>query len=166
MEKLKRRIRSGIACEEDAVFLMVKVRKLLEREGLKETLTTITFYCDWSVHTVMNGTGAQTILGIIDQFVADDLPSLRKFIQQTLSLSSLRDEFRDLCNRYELPLELVESEKQWLGFRDLLAANLSDCDLEANEALPNIRSLSFHCADNRISAIIALKKGEIISIEE
>ncbi len=41
VEKLRQRIRDGIACEEDAVYLMVKFRKLLEREGLKKQLSAL-----------------------------------------------------------------------------------------------------------------------------
>jgi hypothetical protein len=51
--KLKSEIEKGISSESQVVYIMIEIRKLLEKTNQEEVglYETVKFYCDWLAHT-------------------------------------------------------------------------------------------------------------------
>jgi len=67
VEKLRRALTEGMATEQQVVYLLVEIRKLLELRDEKETYFALYCYCCWALHTTMNRNGARKILERFDQ---------------------------------------------------------------------------------------------------
>lgn len=70
LEKLNKHISNGINREADVVYLLVQIRKILEREKIKEKFRSLNLYCDWMLHAniTKNGTRNQ-ILDRIEEVI-------------------------------------------------------------------------------------------------
>jgi hypothetical protein len=64
--KLKMLLANGITSEAEALYLMVEVRKLLERLQAEKQYEYLKFHCDWALHAALEGTMAQRILKQFD----------------------------------------------------------------------------------------------------
>lgn len=56
LEKLNIHISNGINKEADVIYLLVQIRKILEREKLKDEYSTLDLYCDWVLHPDIKNT--------------------------------------------------------------------------------------------------------------
>lgn len=144
--KMHRRIEAGIGCEEDLLFLLVKMRKLLERKELMRDYPVLLFYCDWSVHARMDRQGAEQMLQLVDELIDRHRKGNRDALRETarlLSLAGLRVEIARFCKQFGLPLYLITDEDIWDRFRELFVENISDCPLILNRPSRHVRGLSF-----------------------
>src|SRR5277367_4047130 len=66
IKKLDTLLRKGIADEPGVVYLMAGIRKLLEQQQAKQQYRYLTFHCDWTLHTKLEGSAAQEILSKFD----------------------------------------------------------------------------------------------------
>src|SRR5260221_14404807 len=64
--KLTRELDQGITSEVQVVYLLVGVRKLMERDGLKKQYPDLNFHCDWALHSKLEGTTAKAVLRKFD----------------------------------------------------------------------------------------------------
>lgn len=146
LTKMHGRIDAGITCEEDLLFLLVKMRKLLERKELKRDYPVLLFYCDWSVHAVMDRHGARDMVRRVDELIDRYLDGNRDTLREVaalLSLDGLRSEIRRFCGQFGLPPYVVTDDDTWNRFRELFVRNISDCPLILNGPSRHVRSLSF-----------------------
>jgi hypothetical protein len=146
LAKMHGRIDAGVTCEEDLLFLLVKMRKLLERKELKRDYPALLFYCDWSVHAVMDRQGAKDMLRQVDELIDRYLDGNRDTLREVaalLSLAGLRTEIRRFCGHFGLPPYVVAYDDTWNRFRELFVRNISDCPLILNGPSRHVRSLSF-----------------------
>ena len=66
IRKLGREIRKGITTEAQVVYLIVGIRKLLEQQRVGMQYEYLKFYCDWALHSKLEGRTAQKILEPFD----------------------------------------------------------------------------------------------------
>src|SRR5690348_10184551 len=66
IRKLRREFDKGIETEAQTVYLLACVRKLLEQQQAKKQFEYLTFHCDWTLHSKLEGPAAQNILRQFD----------------------------------------------------------------------------------------------------
>src|SRR5712692_10366369 len=87
LAKMHRRIEVGISCEEDLLFFLVNIRKLLERKDLKRDYPVLLFYCDWSVHAAMDRQGAEQMLQSVDELIDRHLNGNQDTLREVAAFS-------------------------------------------------------------------------------
>jgi len=118
---------SPISEECEAVYLMVELRKLLDREkedGSGDLFPLIRFYADWTVHTRKdrNTRHIHEIMARVD----DNLnPFPKNGDLSFLSMPHLKGEMLELFNKYGFPNAIFEPNN-WLNFATILSQVLAD----------------------------------------
>ena len=70
--KLRRELERPITTEPLVVYLLVEVRKLLDRKDRKLNCPTLRLCCDWAVHIRLSGREARTIVRHVDALYPPD----------------------------------------------------------------------------------------------
>jgi hypothetical protein len=124
--KLKHELMNNINSEKDVVFLVVLLRKLLEHGGQKKSFPILTFYCDWTVHPTLKGTGAQEIVKRFDEVesymegkhigtLQEKLVMINAYVS-TLRLIDLRNQLQRYLESESLPIILTSDNGRWESF--------------------------------------------------
>jgi len=128
----------------EAVYLMVELRKLLEREykvGNHWTgkFAKVRFYCDWTVHPSLDRNPA--IKDMVEK-LKEALGS-REDTSYSFSLSELRSEMSELFRKQALRDELCQDDEHWKHFVDVLTPVLTDQLITNPNIIDGISSFSF-----------------------
>jgi hypothetical protein len=122
----------------EAVYLMVEVRKLLDREHRinrrRDQFLKIWFYCDWTVHVSKDQNQAD-IEEIMVKF--NNLEGINSFF----SFSELRKEMSELFSTHGLRTKLCEDDDHWKHFVDVFIQVLADQPI--TKPFSDISSVSF-----------------------
>ena len=112
----------------EAVYLMVELRKLLDREHGRDQFPKIRFYCDWTVHTSKdrNLAAIQDIMEKLEKSFSNGSPHSTQDASSFFLLSELREEMSDLFSRHGLRANLYQDDKRWTHFVDVLIQVLAD----------------------------------------
>ena len=105
--------------DNDAIATMVFTRELLEATLTKDRFTVINLFCNWTVHTELEGsTPAYRLLArVTDIFLKTDDPDTRAhLISEHFSSAQLRQEFIGLYSENEVPTLIFESAAGWVMF--------------------------------------------------
>lgn len=148
IKKLATELENGIATEPQVVYLLAALRKLMERDGLKEQYTYLTFHCDWALHHKLRGSTAQDILREFDaahlllrdgQIDLHDLP--RGLEKQVIGISAMRffeAELLAVLQHYGLPyVNRKKYSEGWAHFIYLYSRVIEDISLEVNDNIAN-----------------------------
>ncbi len=65
--KLERALARPITSEEQVVYILVELRKLMELNGDSLTFPSLQFHCDWVAHPVMDRAPAKKIVSLFDK---------------------------------------------------------------------------------------------------
>lgn len=120
--------RPSIKEESEVVYLLVELRKLLDREredGKLDTFDLVRFHADWVVHTRKDRItpSMEKIMTQIDESI-DIYPKNGDI--NFLLLPAFRKELQQLLSEYALPNEFCKSENSWMDFMLALAQILAD----------------------------------------
>lgn len=146
VEKLDAVLKEGVRTEERVVYLLVELRKLLEREN-DRYFPLVEKFCDWIVHPQLDrkSADAHQLLKDLERVMVMyrevrwreatsdgsaagyDLGSFRNTCE-VLSLRRFRETLLTCFEKYELPLGLFE-QVEWDGFLDLFSAVVSECPI-------------------------------------
>jgi hypothetical protein len=105
LQQLGIELAKGITTEVQVVYLMVGIRKILEQRSAKDRYEYLTFYCDWALHSKLEGRMAQRILKLFDSvnihtktgMDPDGLPSqLKRQVDRISKIHSFRESFSPL----------------------------------------------------------------------
>lgn len=151
LSKLTGTLSKPIRTECQVVYLMVEIRKLMDRreeerrkgmsEGdqrkLRPEFPVLKLFCDWAVHINIEwNREAEPLLrefdGAVESVKAGN--GIPLSFLQFLSLSHFRDEFARFLNVNGLPTHLVEDGDAWELFLDLYSAVVSDCPISYTKA--------------------------------
>jgi len=146
--KLTKELEEGIATEAQVVYLLVGLRKLLERDEIKEQYKDLTFHCDWVVHSDLKGATAQEILRKFDaahailakdkQIGLPDLPKdLRVEIERISKMRSFEEELSRVLEIYGLPSLTEKRPDGWPHFLHLYTKVVQDIPLVVRDTTPN-----------------------------
>jgi hypothetical protein len=137
ISKLTNQIIDGIETEAEVVYLLAGVRKLIERDDLKEQFRVLNFHCDWTLHSTMDRAGAKTVLAIFDEVqpflvAGTELPKYLEFqVDRISKMRAFRDELTEFLKRFHLPPLTVVRPDGWVHFLHLYAAVIADIPLTA-----------------------------------
>lgn len=114
--------------EFEIVYLLVELRKLLDREregGKPEAYSLVRFHADWAVHTSKDRItpSMREIMTKIEESI-DVYPKNGNI--DFLLLPEFRRELQLLLSEYSLPNEFCVSDSSWLDFMLALAQILAD----------------------------------------
>ena len=129
--KLGRLLEEPITDEPLVVYLLVEVRKLMDRKGIQSD--TLRLCCNWVVHVELSGDAAKRIVKQVDaiyprivngQLTDDDKRSLRSFFL----MSTFRQELENLL----VGEGLRRFDDEWNGFLASFLNVIEDCPLTCN----------------------------------
>jgi hypothetical protein len=102
--------------EPRTVYLLAEIRKVLDHEpSLEDELPTLRFYCNWALHTKLEGRAAQ-------RFIAEVSPALMlgetnakeyQSLEQLLTLQSFREELAAFLRRHSIDSSLCDNGDNW-----------------------------------------------------
>ncbi len=130
--KIRRELDCGITTESQAVYLLVELRKLLDRnrENTKP-YNSIRLYSDWAVHVSLKGPQAQEIVKKADAFYPKLMNGSmsedeKADFARIFSLDTFRDELNQFLQVKKLPLF---SDTGWNAFLACFLSVIEDCPL-------------------------------------
>lgn len=138
LKKLEALLNKGIAAETEVVYLMSGTRKLLEQQQAKKQYKYLTFHCDWTLHSKLEGPAAQGILSVFDAanphlkagVELDQLPSeLRNEIDNISQMKYFKKELTAFLQANGLPSINAVRADGWIHFVHLYAKVVEDCPL-------------------------------------
>lgn len=140
--KLGTLLRKGITTEAEAVYLLVELRKLLEQQQAKKKYKYLTFHCDWTMHSKLEGPAAQDVLNKFDAanlqlkrgMELRDLPAeLKKDVDNISQLKLFEKELGEFLRDNRLPGMKAARADGWIHFMHLYASVVADCPLVISE---------------------------------
>jgi hypothetical protein len=154
IHKLTRALKKPVQTECEVVYVMVEIRKLMDRgEGerrktvpeadrrrLRPEFPVLKLFCDWAVHINIEwNREAEPLMrefdGAVESVKAGN--GIPLAFLEFLSLSHLREEFARFLKVNGLPIRLVEDAHSWDRFLDLYSAVVSDCPITyTNRQIP------------------------------
>lgn len=138
IRKLTAGLNAGVETEVQVVYLLVGIRKLMERDDRKTDFPSLLFHCDWVVHPQMDRAPARNLLRQFDelqgQWTARDgiarLPeALQREIDDITQMRGFRTELNAFLEQYGLPALTPSGSKGWTRFLHLYARVVADIPL-------------------------------------
>jgi hypothetical protein len=138
--KLGQELDQKISSERQVVYILVELRKLLERMGLldSEPYRALKLCCDWTVHPKLSFASAQAITALFDRYESAyrhepigvsqaGIPELVEFCEH----SRFRNQFIDACRAIGISAAPVANDDWWRLFLMQFSEVVRDCPLEA-----------------------------------
>jgi hypothetical protein len=122
IRKLRPILLKPIASEAKVAYLLVEVRKLMEHNlHLKQQCDTLLFYCDWTVHTKLTGTGARKRLHFVDELLENGIRDPNDIAYQCetsglFSLLKFHSELMHVLRELGIWINLLELLPNWMKF--------------------------------------------------
>ncbi len=69
LDKLKVELQKDVENELQVVYILSRIRKLLEIEKLKSKYPILNFYCNWTLHSEITDTEGKTINSMLREFI-------------------------------------------------------------------------------------------------
>lgn len=134
IHKLALALANPIITEAQAVYVLVELRKLLDRrkkEGQLPDFLNIRFCCDWAVHVQLHGDTARQVVSDAQdlyQKLQMGTPTDREkqYFRDRFTLQPMREELRMLSNECDLP---ILADAAWNSFLACFLAVIEDCPL-------------------------------------
>lgn len=122
IDKLTFELKKEITNELQIVYILSRIRKILETKKIKDKYPILNFYCNWSLHSEMTKTDGKAINNILKEFIEkpqerDRLGFHMKFLEQ----------FKSFLKDNNLP---QLSEKNLVNFRFQLQKIIADTPIE------------------------------------
>lgn len=121
-EKLSIELNREIKTEAQVVYILSRVRKILEIENNKE-FKILKFYCDWALHSEIDN--VHPVKEMLDGIVNNTGEHLFDFV----SFKLLHEELRSFLEEQRLPTTICESGEQGNMFNMFLSEIYSDTPL-------------------------------------
>jgi hypothetical protein len=115
--------------EQDTLYLLVLLRKHLERHQIKDSYKVVNFYCDWALHFEKTR-NIHHIEEIIEKIQADLFwNSETNETDRFLEMKHLRNEMKRLLSDLDLT-DFTQNNNKWFNFRNNLIRILASCPLK------------------------------------
>lgn len=155
VDKLKRFLNQDTPLEKECgvVYLMVELRKLLDREkeeGTTRRYPLVRFHADWTLHTRKDRITA-TMEEIMEKVDNSLDPYPKDGNLNFLLMPEFRRELTDLPEKYKLPNQFCRNDNEWLGFISTMTQVLADQPL----VNPTENIAEFRYVDMRRKGIMA-----------
>ena len=134
IRKLTAQLNKGITTEVRVVYLLVGIRKLIERDDQRAQYPKLNFYCDWVLHSELDRSGAKAILREFDKAHrlfkrGRNLPrELQNKIEELSGMRSFEKELTGFLESYGLP-PIAQNVDGWSHFLHLYTQVIQDIPL-------------------------------------
>ena len=141
IRKLTAQLDEGITTEVQVVYLLVGIRKLVERDDKWAQYPTLNFSCDWVLHSKLDRSGAKAILREFDRAHPlwkneEKLPrALENKINDISGMGSVEKELTSFLESYGLP-PIAQNVDDWSRFFHLYAQVIQDIPLMVKSSSP------------------------------
>jgi hypothetical protein len=129
------------------VYLLAGIRKLIERDEVKDQYPDLNFHCDWALHSHLDRSAAKAVLLKFDaahailrdkQIELRDLPAtLRREILRISETKSFKDELSSFLEAYDLPALTKTRLDGWPYFLHLYCRVIEDIPLVVKDTSAN-----------------------------
>jgi hypothetical protein len=176
--------------EQSVVYLLVGVRKLLEKESKTHSHKSLWMYCHWALHVDLDKPGTtMDFLGRVDRWITNTVAYLEpsgpwEFIEEHylfkdfIFLDTFRRQLGEFLAAHDLPTSLSEDESQWNAFIAAYGCVIEDGTLSTtarkNDELKAVKQVVFRkgkdlSADHHVPFVIEwhihLKDGRTLRTE-
>ena len=136
--KLTTELNRGITTEVQVVYLLVGIRKLIERDKIEDQYPALKFHCDRALHSSMDRAAAKAVLKEFDaahtllrgNVELHDLPApLKSEIDRISKMRSFQKELSKFLTAYGLPLLTQHRHDGWVHFLHLYTKVIEDIPL-------------------------------------
>jgi len=127
VEKLDSALRKRITSEQQVVYVMVELRKLLELDEIKDRFEALIFHCDWVVHPRLTGKTASKVLDAFNENARHD--GSRHPVSGIVGLDNFMSDLTTVLLKYQLPTSLTQNPTQWNAFLRNYGEVVRDCPL-------------------------------------
>jgi hypothetical protein len=136
--KLTAELEQQITSERQIVYILVELRKLLEKNNTLNQYRALKLCCDWAAHPRLSYASAQVITRLFDQYEAKyrreplgvsqaDMPELVEFCEHT----RFRAQFIEACEASGIPSRAPKNDEWWGAFLTQYSEVVKDCPIEA-----------------------------------
>ncbi len=121
--KLQIELNKQIDQEPQIVYILSRIRKMLEIGGKEKKYKKLKFFCDWALHAQIDYT--DPVKELVDGLIKSD----SKAHSDIVNMHSFFEEFEKFLNEYSLTTSIFNSQRSKSEFRDLLQSIYSDTPL-------------------------------------
>jgi hypothetical protein len=137
LRKLEAELNLPLESERQVVYLLVEIRKLMDRDGVPDTkYQQLRLFCNWAVHADLSNTVVKHTLGFLNsvarELVSNSLtPEQKLKCSEILSLDSAHGEFLEFIRAYRLNLRVphVFQPLWWASLLRQYVHIIADCPL-------------------------------------
>jgi hypothetical protein len=169
ISKLTAELDPGIATEVQVVYLLAGIRKIIERDKIRDQYPDLNFHCDWALHSNLDRAAAKAILREFDAahaFLRGNVklrglpPALRSEIERISEMRSFEQELSQFLSAYGLPALTKNRPDGWTHFLHLYAKVVEDIPLvvSSSAVAKHITHVTVHFDQAR--ELIAAHDGE------
>jgi hypothetical protein len=122
IEKLQKILKQSIYSEQDVVYILSRIRKILEIDEKKEQYKVLNFYCNWALHSKINDTNS----------IKDILISLETDINAHIDFVThkpFKENFYKFLCEYNLASDILSNSVILRAFSFALQKTYSDTPL-------------------------------------
>jgi hypothetical protein len=130
IRKIQHVLDRRITNEKQVVYLLVEVRKLMDRDQYKDPI--LRTFSNWIVHTSLENKaeGSTFILAEFDHFVTEIYEHKRTSNQMThISLGAFREALTRFCGHFGLAAKFLTNLAEWKRFSSLYCSIVSECPI-------------------------------------
>jgi hypothetical protein len=134
IEKLDKELKKEVHGECYVVYILSRIRKILEIKNQKGKYRFLNFYCSWVLHSKLDYKSTTILLA--DLFESDvncgksgkdNAKKIKYNHSEFFKLSTLKQELDIFLKDNSLPVDLVN--KNWAPFRKFLLAIIKECPI-------------------------------------
>lgn len=134
VDKLRIELNREINTEPQVVYVLSRIRKILEITREKSKYPILNLYCNWVLHSEITETEGKKVNLMLREFI--EVPENK--YKLSFHLDFLR-ELNDFLNKNALP---TFNNGKWIKFRFLLTNIISETPIEVKTGIKYIASLS------------------------
>lgn len=163
IEKLDIELSQQITSERQVVYILVEIRKLMERNNDTEKYFALNFYCDWAMHTKLDRLGATRIVERFNKYqelieLTQSTPNatvpqsdlqLLPQLEETLRLQKFRQQFAEYLKGNDLPDDIARDDGAWTNFLSYYFHVIEDCPLVCKAPLDHVREVAVSVIETR-----------------
>ena len=131
-DKLLPKLTQVIRNESQVLYIMSRLRKLLEHSNTQQDFPLVNFYCNWVLHTKLDlSNAADDIVRVLDDLHKNLNMGTKESLAKAdlLSFSSLRLQLKECLANFALPATICDSNVRFKGFVRNLGELIQDTPL-------------------------------------
>lgn len=153
-DKLLTELSSPVDTETKAIYILSRMRKILEIDKKKKEYKALKFYCDWALHAEIEDISA--VKELVEGIVKQDGKSLLEFMK----FKRFHEEFKRFLTEYGLPTDIPDDEAKRLKFNQLLSSIYTDTPMVIKQVTKTKITWKGQTSENGYGGSFSVKKIE------